>query len=102
MISKLVWENVRFRPVRTLLSILLIAIPVTLILMLIGLSNGLLEDSAQRAQGIGADIVVRAPSSSIISFSGGTLPAKLVPFLAQQPHVVQATGVLHQTPTTPI
>jgi putative ABC transport system permease protein len=60
VISKLVWENVRFRPVRTLLSILLIAIPVTLILMLIGLSHGMLEDSAQRAQGIGADIVVRA------------------------------------------
>jgi putative ABC transport system permease protein len=96
VISKLVWENVRFRPVRTLLSILLIAIPVTLILMLIGLSNGMLEDSAQRAQGIGADIVVRAPGSSVISFSGGTLPATLIPFLARQSHVVQATGVLNQ------
>ena len=40
MTFRLVWENIRFRPVRTLLSILLIAVPVTLILMLIGLSHG--------------------------------------------------------------
>jgi putative ABC transport system permease protein len=93
---KLVWENIRFRPIRTALSILLIAIPVTLILMLIGLSHGMLDDSARRAQGIGADIVFRAPSSSVISFSGGTLPANLIAFLAQQPHVVHATGVLNQ------
>jgi putative ABC transport system permease protein len=93
---KLVWENVRFRPVRTFLSILLIAIPVTLILMLIGLSHGMLEDSARRAQGVGADIVFRAPSSSVISFNGGTLPASLIAFLGRQPHVVGATGVLNQ------
>jgi putative ABC transport system permease protein len=93
---KLVWENVRFRPVRTLLSILLIAIPVTLILMLIGLSRGMLEDSARRAQGIGADIIFRAPSSSVISFNGGSLRANLIPFLAKWPHVVLATGVLNQ------
>ena len=43
LIFKLVWENVRFRPVRTMLSILLIAVPVTLILTLIGLSNGFSE-----------------------------------------------------------
>jgi putative ABC transport system permease protein len=92
---KLVWENVRFRPARTLISILLIAIPVTLILILIGLSRGMLEDSGRRAQGGGADIVFRAPSSSLISFSGGTLSAALVPFLGKQPHVVQAMGVLN-------
>ena len=51
MIFKLVWENVRSHPVRTLLSILLIAVPVTLILTLIGLSRGFLEDSARRQNG---------------------------------------------------
>lgn len=96
LIFKLVWENIRFRPVRTLLSILLIAVPVTLILMLIGLSRGVLEDSGRRTQGIGADIVFRAPSSSLISFNGASLPAKLVELLGHEPHVALATGVVNQ------
>jgi hypothetical protein len=38
---KLVWANVRFRPARTLIGILIIAIRVTLILILIVLSRGM-------------------------------------------------------------
>lgn len=96
MILKLVWENVRFRPVRTLLSILLIAVPVTLILTLIGLSRGFLDDSKKRAEGVGADIIVRPPGSSLASFNGAPLPDKLVTLLSRQPHVTQATGTVVQ------
>jgi putative ABC transport system permease protein len=94
--ARLVWENVRFRPVRTLLSILLIAVPVTLILMLIGLSNGVLEDNAHRTEGIGADIAIRPPGSTLMSFSVAGLPAKLVDVLGYEPHVVQSMGVVNQ------
>ncbi len=94
MIFKLVWENVRFRPVRTLLSILLIAVPVTLILTLIGLSQGLLDDSKQRSAGVGADIIVKPPGSSLMSFSSSPMPEKIVDVLAQEPHVAQATGTV--------
>ena len=96
MIFTLVWENVRFKPVRTLLSILLIAVPVTLILTLIGLSRGFLEDSARRSQGVGADIVFRAPGTSVMTFSGAALPDKLVDLLGRTPHVTQAIGVVNQ------
>ena len=96
MTLKLVWENIRFRPLRTLLSILLIAVPVTLILTLIGISRGFLADSAQRAEGVGADIVFRAPSSSLMSFNSAALPESLVQLLAKQPHVTEATGVVNQ------
>ena len=97
MILKLVWENVRFRPVRTLLSILLIAVPVTLILTLVGISRGFLEDSAKRAEGVGADILFRPPGSSLLTgFSGAPLPEKFVDTLAMEPHVVAATGVVNQ------
>lgn len=91
---KLVWENIRFRPVRTLLSMLLIAVPVMLILTLVGLSHGFFEDSERRAQGVGADILFRPPGTSILgSFSGAPLPGRFVEVLAQQPHVVATTGV---------
>jgi putative ABC transport system permease protein len=96
VILKLVWENVRFRPVRTLLSMLLIAVPVTLILTLIGMSRGFLEDSTKRAEGVGADIFFRPPDSALMSFSGAPMSEKLVGKLAKEPHVAAATGVVMQ------
>ncbi len=96
MIFTLVWENFRFKPVRTMLSVLLIAVPVTLILTLIGLSRGFLDDSARRNAGIGADIVFRAPGTSVMTFSGAALPEKLAQVLSATPHVTLVTGVVNQ------
>lgn len=93
MINKLVVENLKHRPVRTLLSTVAIGVQVTMVLTLVGLSRGMLEDQARRSRGVGADILVRPPGSSIIGLSGN-MTEKLVPFLRKQPHVVIATGVL--------
>ena len=78
---------------RTLLSVVAIAIQVTMVLTLVGLSNGMLEEQQRRSRGVGADIVVRAPGSSIIS-TAGTFTARMLPFVASQPHITAATGVL--------
>lgn len=87
MTGKLVWENLKHRPMRSLLSILLISVPVTLILTLVGLSHGFLESSQQRARGIGADIVVRPKDSSYLTLSGAPMSEDIGKFLAKQPHV---------------
>ena len=84
----------KFKPMRSLLSVLLIGVPVTLILCLVGVSEGLLQDSARRARGIGADVVVRPPGSSVLSLSGANLTAGFVEKLGRQPHVTVATGVI--------
>jgi putative ABC transport system permease protein len=92
----------KFRPIRSLLSVLLIGVPVTLILTLVGLSHGMLEDSARRARGIGADVLVRPPGTSLLSLSGAPLPEKLADRLAQEPHVTMGIGMIGhpvQTPT---
>jgi len=94
LILKFVWENIRHRPMRTLLSVLLIGVPVTLILTLIGMSNGFMEDSQRRQAGVGADILVKPPGSSVIGFSSAPIPDKLVDVLASEPHVVQAMGTV--------
>jgi putative ABC transport system permease protein len=78
---------------RSLLSILLIGVPVTLILCLVGLSHGFIEDSQNRARGIGADILIRPKTSSVLSLSSAPIPQELVAFIAKQPHVKMATGV---------
>ena len=97
MTVKLVLENLKHRPVRSLLSVFLIGIPVTLILSLVGITQGLLDDSARRARGTGADILVRPPGSSIMTLSGAPMPEKLVSVLAERPRVKVATGmVTHQ------
>jgi putative ABC transport system permease protein len=93
--NKIVLENMRHRPMRSLLSILLIAVPVTMILCLIGLSRGMSEDSQARARGIGADVIVRGSSaSSVTSFSGASVNEGMVKFIEEQPHVKMATGVI--------
>ena len=94
MINKLVVENLKHRPVRTLLSVIAISIQVTLVLALVGLTDGMLNEQARRARGVGADILVRPPGSAIIA-SGGQMLAKIVPVVIErQPHVKAASGVL--------
>ena len=53
MTGKLVFENIKHKPMRSLLSILLIGVPVTLILCLVGLSYGMIQDTQNRTRGIG-------------------------------------------------
>src|ERR1700761_3492307 len=92
MINKLVIENLRHRWVRTLLCALVVGVQVMSILTLVGLSRGMLEDSAHRASGTGADIWLKPGGT--LSLSIGQVLEKFVPFIAKQPHVRQAVGVL--------
>jgi putative ABC transport system permease protein len=92
--NKLVFENLKHRPVRTLIGIVIISIQVTMVLTLVGLSNGMLNDSASRARGVGADILIRPPGGNII-VSGGQMLEKIIPALIdKEPHATAATGTL--------
>jgi putative ABC transport system permease protein len=73
----------------------IISIQVMIVLALVGLSQGTLNDQVTRARGVGADIVIRAPTSSVINMANG-MPAGVVAKVNQQPHVKQASGVLQQ------
>jgi putative ABC transport system permease protein len=102
VLNKLILANLTHRPVRTLLSILAIAVEVTMILTLVGVSHGTLDSTAERARGVGADIVVRPPNSTVMSsLSSAPISEKYVAWLMQQPHVVLATGVAIQSLTFP-
>src|SRR5687767_2189024 len=92
MITKLVVENLKHRPVRTLLSICAIGLEVTMMLTIVGLSKGTIAESERRARGIGADIYVRPPGSSVLSMGTASMEQKFLPFFEKQPHVTLATG----------
>ena len=102
MLNKLIFANLTHRPVRTLLSVLAIAVEVTMILTLVGVSHGTLDATADRARGVGADIVVRPPGSSVMSsLSSAPISEKLAGWMMQQPHVTLATGIQIQGLTFP-
>lgn len=96
MLNRLVIENLKYRWVRTFLSALVVGVQIMSILTLIGLSRGLLEESANRAKGTGADIFLKPGVQGTFSFSTGQVDQKFVPFIAKQPNVAMAVGVLMQ------
>ena len=62
-----------------------------MILTLVGISYGTLDEAARRARGVGADIVVRPPGTSLIAASSSPMSEGLLAFFVKQPHVTFAT-----------
>ena len=97
MMHKMIVANLAHRPLRSLISIVAIALEVTLILLIVGFSLGMLNDSRQRQQGIGADVIVLPPgSSSLIGITGAPAPIKVADILAKLPHVQVVAPVIMQ------
>jgi putative ABC transport system permease protein len=76
--------------------VLAIGVEVTMILTLVGISYGTLDETARRARGVGADIVVRPPGTSVISLSSSPMNQDLLSFFMNQPHITFATGTMIQ------
>ena len=66
MTGKIVLENLKHRPIPSLLSTLLIGVSVMLILTLVGLSFGMSEDSQRRQAGDGADLIILGSSGASV------------------------------------
>jgi putative ABC transport system permease protein len=67
-----------------------------MILTLVGVSYGTLDATSRRTLGVGADIMIRLPGSSVIGLSSAPMSDRLVPMLMKQPHVLLATGTVVQ------
>lgn len=100
MMNKMVVSNLVHRPIRSFISIIAIALEVTLILLIVGLALGMLNDSRQRQAGIGADVVVMPPGSSfIVGLTGAPMSIKIGNILAKLPHVVDVSPVVTNVST---
>jgi putative ABC transport system permease protein len=100
MMNRMIVGNLVHRPIRSLISIIAIALEVTLILLIVGLSMGILNDSKQRQAGIGADVLVLPPGSSFIfGLTGAPMPIKVGQVLAKLPHVEVVAPVITQIST---
>ena len=100
MMNKMVVANLVHRPIRSLISIVAIALEVTLILLIVGLCYGIMNDSKNRTAGIGADVIVQPPGSSFLAgISGAPVSVKIADVLRRMPHVKVVSPVIWQIAT---
>ena len=100
--NRMVVANLVHRPLRSVISIVAVAVEVTLILVIVGFALGMLHDAAERQKGIGADLMVQPPGSSFFSgVSGAPVSQKVAGVLRSKvPHVVAAVPVVTQVNAT--
>ena len=99
--NKMIVANLLHRPIRSLISIIAVALEVILILLIVGLSMGMLNDARTRQEGIGADVMVTPPGSSFLSgITGAPVSVKVATVLRKLPHVVAVAPIITQLTTT--
>jgi putative ABC transport system permease protein len=97
LIGHLIVRNTMHRPVRTAITVIAVAIEVMLVIIVVGLTSGLMFESAKRTEGVGADIMVQPPSASIfMAFSGAPMPISIAGKLEQLEYVRAVAPVLVQ------
>src|SRR5256885_1405146 len=80
---------------RAFLSILAVTIQVFLVLMIVGLTTGVVSEWGKRVEGVGADILVQPPNSSMfLAFGRAVLPESLGEKIANLPGVDEVAPTL--------
>lgn len=89
------WGNLSVRPLRCSLSIAAIAIQVVLVLMIVGLTSGVIAEWGKRVEGVGADILVQPPNASIFfAFSSAVMQESLGYEIEKLPDVDEVAPTL--------
>ena len=100
MINQFVVANVLHRPLRALVSVMAISLEVLMILMVVGISQGMIVETAQRQNGIGADIFLRPPNASVIfSIGSDRMPTSDGEKLGTLPQIRALSPLLTQLET---
>src|ERR1700738_389708 len=101
MMGELVARNLLHRPLRTMVGVMAVAVEVALVVLIVGLTSGLLTETAKRIEGIGADIMLQPPAASIfLGFSASPMPIKIAAKLAKMRYVQAVAPALLQFNST--
>jgi putative ABC transport system permease protein len=97
MMWELILRNLLHRPLRTFISVMAVGVEVALVILIVGLTTGLLQETAKRIEGIGADIMVQPNNASmILGFNNSPMPMKIGVKLAELKYVQAVTPALVQ------
>ena len=95
--NKLIFANLLHRPLRSVISVCAVTIEVVMILSIVGIFMGVLDNTRNSTNGIGADLVVRPSNASFMNgVSGAAMPASLAGYFSRLPHVAVASPVITQ------
>jgi putative ABC transport system permease protein len=101
MMGELIVRNLLHRPMRTLIGAMGIAVEVALVVLIVGLTSGLLTETAKRIEGIGADIMLQPSNASyLLALGGAPMPVKIGDKLAEMKYVKSVAPVLFQFNTS--
>jgi putative ABC transport system permease protein len=101
MMGQFVVRNLFHRPMRTLIGVMAVAVEVALIVLIVGLTSGMLQETAKRIEGIGADVMLQSPSAQIfLTFSGSPMPIKIADKLRDMKYIKAVTPALLQFNST--
>lgn len=101
MMGELVVRNLFHRPVRTLIGVVAVGVEVMLVIVIVGLTSGMLQETAKRIEGIGADVMLQSPSAQIfLAFSGSPMPIKIADKLREMKYVRAVAPALLQFNST--
>src|SRR5208283_3228987 len=97
MMGQFVVRNLFHRPMRTLIGVMAVAVEVALVVLIVGLTSGLLLETAKRIEGIGADAMLQSPSAQIfLTFSGSPMPIKIADKLRELKYMKAVSPALLQ------
>jgi len=88
--------NMMHRKTRTAVSVLAVAMEVAMVMVLVGLADGTLNDIADRLANVGADVLFQPPDASLLlGATSAVMPVKYVDIMKTLPEVKDATPVLN-------
>lgn len=94
--ANLAAANVMHRKTRTAVSVLAVAMEVAMVMVLVGMANGTLNDIAERLQNVGADVLFQPPDASLIlGATSAVMPLKFIDLMLEVPGVKAVTPVLN-------
>jgi putative ABC transport system permease protein len=101
MMGELITRNLFHRPLRTLIGVMAVGVEVALVILIVGLTSGLLTETAKRIEGNGADIMLQPPAATIwLGFSGAPMPTKIGERLSELKYVQSVAPALLQFNST--
>jgi putative ABC transport system permease protein len=101
-LASLAIAHLLHRKLRTILSVFAVAIGITMLLVMLGLSHGMLNEVADRVQSVDAELIVLPENENVIFTAGAAFSGKVGPALEAfeyegRPVVKRAVGVMLDT-----
>jgi putative ABC transport system permease protein len=99
--NKLIFANLLHRPLRSVISVLAVAIEVIMILSIVAIFMGFLNSQAVRTNGIGADLMLLPSNASLFNgVSGASMPVKDAEVLRRLTHVTIVSPAIEHLSTS--